>query len=342
MGNSEATLGQLPLRTKLLAALMRRMPVGIRRVEWWWMQMYRGIGGGGFDDDEAIDSRWPAGDQRPVRTRRHGLRLFLNLQAWPERRTYFSGTYYQQELEMLFEALLRPADQFLDIGANIGMISLLASPLIGGRGAGFSFEPNPEVFAKLRRHFEVNKITNLEAMPFALGDRESVARLAIPRRNSGCGSLAGGAADEGAARVFEVETVAGRRYLERLDSARPTVVKIDVEGYEVKVLRGIEEILDWPEVAFVIEVKESLLRKAGDSAETVFDLFVGRGYRPYRFSLRRGRLARTLSISRVERVGLEEGSDVLFVKPDSRLHRERIVPLLSGAEETPRGTTCGH
>jgi FkbM family methyltransferase len=324
---------------KLLAALMRRMPVGIRRVEWWWIQMYQSIGGGGFDDDEAIDLRWPGGDQGPIRSRRHGLQLFLNLQAWPERRTYFSGTYFQHELEMLFEAILQPADQFLDIGANIGMISILASPLIGREGVGFSFEPNPEVYAKLKRHFEVNKITNLEAVPFALGDRERVSRLTVPKRNSGCGSLARDGEIKGAARVFEVKTVSGRRYLEQLDPARPTVVKIDVEGYEVRVLRGIEEILDWPEVAFVIEINESLLSKAGESAETVFDLFAGRGYRPYRLSLQRTRFARILSISKAEHIGGEEGYDVLLANPDSRLYRERIVPLLSGAVEGPQCTT---
>lgn len=298
--------------------------------------MYQWIGGGGFDDDETIDSRWPGGDQRPIRTRRRGLQVFLNLQAWPERRTYFSGSYFQHELEMLFEAILRPADQFLDIGANIGMLSILASSLIGREGAGLSFEPNPEVYAKLKRHFEANKITNLEAVPYALGDRECLARLTVPSRNSGCGSLARDGGIEGSARVFEVKTVSGRPYLEQLDPARSTIVKIDVEGYEMRVLRGIEDILNWPEVAFIIEINEPLLRKAGESPEAVFDLFAGRGYQPYRLSLRRTRFTRTLWLSKVEPIGGEDGYDVLLANPDSRLYRERIVPLLSGDAEDSR------
>jgi FkbM family methyltransferase len=326
---------------KILAALMRRMPVEIRRVEWWWIQMYRRIGGGGFDDDETIDSRWPDGDQRPIRTRRRGFQLVLNLQAWPERRTYFSGTYFQHEIEMLFEAILRPADQFLDIGANIGMLSILASSLIGPEGTGLSFEPNPEVYTKLKRHFEVNKITNLEAVPCALGDRECVSQLTVPNRNSGRGSLAQDREIEGSARVFEVKTVSGRRYVERLDPARPTVVKIDVEGYEMRVLRGIEEVLDWPEAAFIIEVNESLLRKAGESPEAVFDLFASRGYHPYRLSLRRTRFTRTLWFSKAKYIDGEDGYDVLLVNPNSRLYRQRIAPLLPGDAEGSQCTTHG-
>jgi FkbM family methyltransferase len=333
METSNGTLGKLPLRIRLLAALMRRMPVEIRRVEWWWLQMYQAIGGGGFDDDASIDSRWPGGDQDSIQTRRHRLKLFLNLQTWPERRTYFSGDYFQQELEMLLEALLRPGDQFLDIGANIGMISLLASPLIGRQGVGFSFEPNPVIFAKLARHFEANKVTNLEAVPFALADRESVARLTIPDRNSGCGSLAEGSESGEAARVFEVKTVPGHRYLERLDSSRPTVVKIDVEGYEVKVLRGIEEILDWPDVAFIIEINEPMLEKAGDSSGTIFDLFADRGYRPCLFSVQRGRMSKKLSISKADQVDQDDWCDVLFMNPNSRLYRERIASFLPDAEK---------
>ena len=324
---------------KLLAALMRRMPVEIRRVESWWTRMYQAIGGGGFDDDDAIDSHWPSGDQRAIRGRRHGLQLVLNLQAWPERRTYFSGTYFQHELEILFEVLLRPGDQFLDIGANIGMISTLASPLIGRAGVGFSFEPNPDVYAKLKRHFEINKITNLEAVPFALGERESMSRLTVPQGNSGRGSLARDGEFEGKARVFEVKTVPGQHYLQRLDPARPTLVKIDVEGFEVKVLRGIAEVLDWREAAFVVEVNEFLLGKAGDSPAIVFELFAGHGYRPYQLSLQRTRFGRKLSISRAECVGGEEGYDILFANPDSRLYRERLVPLLSSDAEAAPCTT---
>ena len=63
----------------------------------------------------------------------------------------------------------------------------MASSPIGPEGRGFSFEPNPQAFARLMQHFELNHIMNLEPLPLALSDREDEATLVIPNRNSGLG-----------------------------------------------------------------------------------------------------------------------------------------------------------
>ena len=299
----------------------------IRKTRWWWERLYRSIGGGGFDDNVSLDSQWPGGIHGPVRCRRFGYKVLLNLQDWAERRTYFGGTYYQSELEHLFPLILRRGDQYLDIGANIGMTALMASSLIGQEGKGFAFEPNPETFARLRRHFELNHTSNLEAIPFALADRESEMELVLPRGISGLGSLV--ASREGTARSFEVRTMTGRPYVERLDPAKPTVIKMDVEGYEVKVLNGIEGILDWPEVIIVAEVNEVLLQRAADSAEVLFELLEKHGFRPLIFDLRTGRFGSEfrITVAGSGRDAIAEGwRDVLFAKPGSNLYRERVAP----------------
>ena len=175
-----AQTDQVPLRIRSLAFLMRRMPTGVRKIWWWWEHLYRSIGGGGFDDDAALDSLWPAGVHVLVRCLRFGYKVLLDLRVWPERRTYFSGSYFQNDLEYLFPLVLRPGDQYLDIGANIGMTSLMASSLIGHEGKGFAFEPNPKTFARLRRNFELNRTSNLEPVPLALSDRDTDMDLVLP------------------------------------------------------------------------------------------------------------------------------------------------------------------
>ena len=91
--------------------------------------------------------------------------------------------------------------------------------------------------------------------------------LVLPPGNSGLGSLA--IVHNGSGRSFKVRTTAGHSYLERLDPNKPTVIKIDVEGHEVKALKGIEEVLAWPDVAIVAEVIDVMLRRAGDSADAL-------------------------------------------------------------------------
>src|SRR5262245_51952132 len=156
-----ARTDQLPIRLRALAFLMRRMPTEVRKFAWWRERLYRSIGGGGFGDDEAIDSLWPPGEQGPVRNHRFGYKVFLDLRVFAERRAYFSGHYIQRDLEYLFPLIIHPGDQYLDIGANIGMTALMASALIGREGRGLAFEPNPEVFTRLKRHLELNNASNI-------------------------------------------------------------------------------------------------------------------------------------------------------------------------------------
>jgi FkbM family methyltransferase len=324
-----------------LAFLMRRMPVGIRKFSWWWDRMYQAIGGGRYDDDPAIDALWPAGESGPVRSRRFGYRVRLDLRSWLERRFYFSGSYYQRDLERLYPLILRPGDQYLDIGANIGMTALMGSALIGRHGRGFAFEPNPETFARLRRHLDLNRVSNIEPVPYALADREAEASLVLPTPHSSSGVASLGLPREGGSgRAFPVRTATGRPYLERLDPARPTVVKIDVEGYEFKALGGMRDLLDWPEVAIVAEVNDSMLRRAGDSADSLFELLSSHGFRPLRYELRAGRFRTDFRIEAVlsfRDALAPDGSDFLFARPGSRLYRERIAPALSARRSDPPG-----
>ena len=188
-----ARTDRVPFRIRALAFRIRRMPTGVRKFGRWWERLYRSIGGGGFDDDASIDEKWPAGVHGPVQSRRFGYRVLLDLQAWPERRTYFSGSYFQGDLEYLFPLVLRSGDQYLDIGTNIGMTSLMARAFIGPEGKGFAFEPNPETFVRLKRNFALNHTSNLEPVPFALSDREAEMELVLPtgQGNTGLGAPRG-------------------------------------------------------------------------------------------------------------------------------------------------------
>jgi len=313
--------------------MMRLMPTDVRKFAWWWEQLYRSIGGGGFEDDEAVDSLWPSGEQGPVRNRRFGYKVFLDLRVFAERRTYFSGAYIQRDLEYLFPLIIRWGDQYIDIGANIGMTSLIASSLIGPEGRGLAFEPNPEVFARLKRHFALNRISNIEPISLALSNQETEMNLIVPSRFSGLGSLT--AEREGTGRSFKVQTVTGHSYVDRLDPAKPTIIKIDVEGYEVKALSGIENFLDRPELAVISEVSVPLLQRAGDSPEAFYDLMTKHGFRPFTFDLERSRFQTKLAMRAVQsfRDALpKDWRDFLFAKPGSKIYQERIVPSLAAGQ----------
>ena len=324
---------RLPIRLRGLAVLMRSVPKGIRKFSWWWERLYRYIGGGGFEDNEAIDSLWPSGEFGPIRNSRFGYSVFLDLRVFAERRTYFSGAYIQRDLEYLFPLLIKPGDQYLDIGANIGMTAMMASVLIGRKGKGLAFEPNPEVFARLKRHLELNHVSNIEPVPFALSNQEDEMSLFVPNRFSGYGSLsAAPGGSGGSGRSFTIRAVRGGSYVDGLDPAKATIIKIDVEGFEVKALSGIEDFLGRPEVAIISEVSTALLRRAGDSPEELFELLKKYGFRPFTFQLNIGRFQTKLAITAIESYSdaiTDDWRDFLFAKPTSKIYRERIFPVMT-------------
>jgi FkbM family methyltransferase len=322
----EHSLVQIGIPLRVLGMAMRHMPTDIRRFGMLWEVLYQSIGGGGYEDNPEIDSRWPKGLQPPIRGTQHGQLMLLDLSVWPERREFFSGRYYQQEICRLFEAMLRAGDQYLDIGANIGMTTLLAARLIGATGIGLVFEPNPRAFARLAEHVRINRLTRITAFPDAVSSEESIAQLVVARGNSGLGSLAPAA--DCAGESFEVKTVTQNLMVDRLNPRESTFIKIDVEGYEVNVLRGISEILSWPEVAVVAEISEEMLQNAGHSRADLHEIMSSHGFVAHEFALIQHRWQRELQVRRLGEPKNEPKYDALFAKPASAFYARRIAPLL--------------
>jgi FkbM family methyltransferase len=314
----------LSLPLKLLAELMRRLPTDIRRADVIWQGLYRRIGGGTFEPDESVDRLWPPGLQQPIRGR-HRLLMRLDLQNWSDRRVYFSGRYYQPDVTRVLDRLLRQGDQYVDIGANVGMTALLARSRIGATGKGVAFEPNPCAFARLKDHFAMNGITNFELVPRAVADCESVQWLFVPRNEMGLGTLAPEKAE--GTRV-EVRTEPADHYVADFDLKKPTLIKIDVEGYEVHVLRGIQSLLSRPNVIVLTEISDAKLRRAGHSRNELHALLAGFGFVPHGINVRASRWRKGLELSTLPGPLAYEEYDALFARPGSDIYRERVVPDL--------------
>lgn len=318
----EETTISLPL--KFLAALMRRLPTDVRRADVIWQGLYRRAGGGGFCADARVDEHWPSGLQRPVRGI-HRFFMQLNLQNWSDRRTYFSGRYYQPDISRLLEQLLRPGDQYVDVGANIGLTSLLARSRIGATGKGVAFEPNPAAFTRLRDHFTLNGITNFELISRAVADSESVLYLFVPRDEMLLGTFVP-EKDEGT-RV-KVQAEPADRYVAAFDPDQPTLIKIDVEGFEVQVLRGMQSLLARPDVMVVTEIADAKLRRAGHSREEVHRFLASFGFVAHTIDVRASRWRKDLELSPLSGPLDSREYDALFAKPGSQVFKERVEPVL--------------
>jgi FkbM family methyltransferase len=303
------------------------MPTQIRRVRMLWEWLYRSIGGGGFVVCDEVDDQWPAGLQEPVYGRMHRMLMRLDLSDWAERRAYFAGAYYQWEIEYLLRMLLAQGDQFVDVGANIGMTALIAASRIGKSGRAWAFEPNPLPCARLRAHLAENRIENFTIIPAALGRVEGVGALSMCGPHTGQGTLT---SVEGAVSAIQVRILPGRFLNSELNPSIPTVIKIDVEGFEYEVLSGMGELLSRSDVAIVMEITDHLLRRAGASAEGIYGLLRDSGFDAYKIGSRQDRWSRSCTLLRHYSPLQIEQYDAMFLKRASATFCSRVGSIVEG------------
>lgn len=142
---------------------------------------------------------------------------------------YWLGTW-EASKRRLFERTVKPEDVIYDIGANVGYYTLSAAAA-APRGRVIAFEPLPRNLAYLRKHVEMNRLTNVEIIAAAVSDTEGTATF-DDSWNHAMGRLS----DKGR---LAVRTVA----IDAFDLPPPKVVKMDIEGGEVAALRGMKRIL---------------------------------------------------------------------------------------------------
>ena len=317
MGKIEEANPAISLRLKTLAAAMRHFPRDIRRIQTLWTALYDWVGGGRFSEAPEIDSAWPPGLQKPVYCSSPRALLLLDLSDWSDRRTYFSGKYYQEHIGRVYESLLKAGDQYVDIGANIGMTVLMATVFIGPSGKVLAFEPNPSPFERLTRHLELNRAENVSVHQFGLGNIAEVKKLSLASSHTGKGTMVEQEIQDGA---IDVDVRQGDEFLCKLDSDKSTFVKMDVEGYEMNVLGGLRDFETRREVAYLIEVTEHLLQKVGHSAQELHTHMEKAGFECFRPHLRATRWERTLEFEQLKAPLDEIQYDALFLKPNSKFY----------------------
>jgi FkbM family methyltransferase len=168
-------------------------------------------------------------------------------------------------LAALMLTRLRPGGTFVDVGANLGLYTVAAGRAVGAEGRVVAVEPTPTTAEMLRQNVRLNGLWEsgvVEVHECAAGAAPGRARLAVDRADSGHNSLY---PEPGSTAEVDVEVV-------RLDDLIPAgaevdVVKIDVEGAELAVLRGMERIVAQnPGIVVFAELADEHLRRAGSSA----------------------------------------------------------------------------
>ncbi|MGH8642713.1 MAG: FkbM family methyltransferase [Burkholderiales bacterium] len=170
----------------------------------------------------------------------------------------------------LLDSFLRSGDWVLDIGANVGHYTMRMSELVGRTGRVIALEPVPDTFALLAANARLFTHANVTLLNVAASDRLAAVNIEIPQFS------------EGLANYYQARLTSDLAGLAVLTLpvdalALPKavrLVKIDVEGHELAVLRGMRSLLERDHPVLIVET----------GAQDAVDLLIGLGYATERLS----------------------------------------------------------
>jgi FkbM family methyltransferase len=210
------------------------------------------------------------------------FRMRLRLSEHMQRRIFWMG-YYSTDIVALLKRELRQDMVVVDVGANIGEITLVAAQRVGVAGKVIAFEPVSVIAEKLAEHVRMNDLRQVIIRREALG----VARSGRMPMYASCGQ---GASDEnhglaslygesaGQSPIEYVDVITLDDAIASLSPARIDLIKIDVEGGELACLKGAEAVLRCFRPMLIVEVQAFSARQAGWSVDELFQYLRGFGY----------------------------------------------------------------
>jgi FkbM family methyltransferase len=180
-----------------------------------------------------------------------GLNKFLVL--------ILNGRGYEKFYDTALHTQLKHGDCVWDVGANIGYYTSTFAKQVGPNGKVFSFEPSPVNFHKLKESCKL--LSNVKLIPFGLGNYNG--EMAFYQGDDDLGATSRFHKYENS-RSIKVPVHSGAYIIENGIALIPNVVKIDVEGYELEVIKGLEQILIDTRIRCIgLEVHFKILNELG-------------------------------------------------------------------------------
>jgi len=197
----------------------------------------------------------------PPRTNRIGRALYLQ-------------GIWEPEVTGAFRSLLKPGDTVYDIGGDAGYYTLLFSKAAGPTGRVVVFEPIPKALERIAENLELNGAGNVTLINTALGSKAGSFVLEKPFEDSRINLARTNARESDITVTVErFDTLAQSQSI-----PVPSLVKMDVEGAELEVLQGMEDLVKNHHPSFVIELHPQFLPQFGASVDDVVHWLETRGY----------------------------------------------------------------
>lgn len=226
--------------------------------------------------------------------------------------TCFREGCWDPHVEACIRRILCPGQTAIDAGANLGYMTAVMAQCVGPTGRVWAFEPVDETYELLELCRALNALDHVALVPVALGATNGSTGIIYDRRHSGLATMhpkrVGGELQQVPLRSLDALVAVGQ-------VTRPALIKIDVEGHELDVLRGARATIAEASPAIVFEFNERAATAAGWTLREVAELLTSVG--DYRFWLIDGDRERPLDpfTFRLERDDLSDPHVDVLARP---------------------------
>ncbi|MGA0840932.1 MAG: FkbM family methyltransferase, partial [Pseudomonadales bacterium] len=194
---------------------------------------------------------------------------------------YYFGVWEPNLSDVLYQRFKTlPTRHFIDIGANIGYFSLLAAKTLAPPARVIAIEAHPQIHAHLSRNISRNSVSNIQAIHAAVLDRQGeVSLFDGPKGNTGSSTILPSRFAQSSAQPVPASPLG---LLVDNETLKHTgTIKIDVEGAEVQVVKGLADVMDHlpQDIIFTLEITPELIGLEG--RDYIFQFFESRGFQAY-------------------------------------------------------------
>lgn len=209
----------------------------------------------------------------------YGLHLELAIDDWIQENIYLINEYEKAELTYLKNSL-QVGQTFIDIGANIGLFSLMAAKLVGAQGMVISFEPFEANYRAFCKNVVLNKLEQIQANKIAVTDYDGDIDLFYDTAEANKGMATTLAVSEG-----ESEKVPACKldsyFASSHEKREVHFIKLDIEGGEFPALKGMKNLLKQYKPILLIEMEDALIEQTDYTIEEMHQYLFELEYEKY-------------------------------------------------------------
>jgi FkbM family methyltransferase len=207
-----------------------------------------------------------------------GLRVRIDVRDGVIGYALYMQRTWEPEVGRFIDCLDLASGVAVDVGANIGWHTMTLSRAVGASGRVFAFEPDPHNYALLLANLAANHMTNVSPQRTAIGERSGECLLCLNPWNFGDHRVVNGKLGTDLKHISVPMTTLDSA----LDAIAPgtiRLIKVDVQGYDLQVLDGMQETLRRnPAVVLLLEVSGALLKESGASGREYVDRLRALGF----------------------------------------------------------------